>query len=35
MTDEQDISGESEYIIIPNLIYDVVFRYLMEDPECP
>ena len=24
---------ESDYIIIPNPIYDVVFRYLMEDPD--
>ena len=24
---------ESDFIIIPNPIYDVVFRYLMEDPE--
>jgi len=33
MTDEQNFTNESEYIIIPNPIYDVVFRYLMEDPE--
>jgi len=33
MSTEHDISGDSEYIIIPNPIYDVVFRYLMEDPE--
>ena len=33
MNTEQNISGDSEYIIIPNPIYDVVFRYLMEDPE--
>ena len=33
MTDEQLKSNESDYIIIPNPIYDVVFRYLMEDPE--
>jgi hypothetical protein len=25
--------NESDYIIIPNPIYDVVFRYLMEDPD--
>ena len=25
--------NENEYIIIPNPIYDVVFRYLMEDPD--
>jgi hypothetical protein len=25
--------SESEYIVIPNPVYDVVFRYLMEDPE--
>ncbi len=25
--------NESEYLIIPNPIYDVVFRYLMEDPD--
>jgi len=25
--------NENDYIIIPNPIYDVVFRYLMEDPE--
>ncbi|MBI4645607.1 MAG: hypothetical protein HY738_03175, partial [Bacteroidia bacterium] len=24
---------ESEYLIIPNPIYDVVFKYLMDDPE--
>jgi len=29
---KQDTS-ESEYLIIPNPIYDVVFRYLMEDPD--
>lgn len=28
-----NIDNESEYIIIPNPIYDVVFRYLMEDVE--
>lgn len=28
-----DFDNESEYIIIPNPIYDVVFRYLMEDIE--
>jgi hypothetical protein len=33
MTDEINILDDSEYIIIPNPIYDVVFRYLMEDPE--
>ena len=33
MIDEQNYQGESEYIIIPNPIYDVVFRYLMEDTE--
>lgn len=33
MIDEQNNTSESEYIIIPNPIYDVVFRYLMEDPE--
>jgi len=33
MNTEQNISDDSEYIIIPNPIYDVVFRYLMEDPE--
>jgi hypothetical protein len=33
MTEEQNFTNESEYIIIPNPIYDVVFRYLMEDPE--
>jgi len=33
MNTKQNISGDSEYIIIPNPIYDVVFRYLMEDPE--
>ena len=33
MNTEQYISDDSEYIIIPNPIYDVVFRYLMEDPE--
>jgi len=33
MIDEQNNIPESEYIIIPNPIYDVVFRYLMEDPE--
>lgn len=26
-------SGDSEELIIPNPIYDVVFKYLMEDPE--
>jgi hypothetical protein len=26
-----DFDNESNYIIIPNPIYDVVFRYLMED----
>ncbi len=25
--------NENEYLIIPNPIYDVVFRYLMEDPD--
>jgi len=25
--------GENEYVIIPNPIYDVVFKYLMEDPK--
>ena len=25
--------NESDFIIIPNPIYDVVFRYLMEDPD--
>jgi hypothetical protein len=29
---KQDIN-ENEYIIIPNPIYDVVFKYLMEDPD--
>ena len=29
---KQDIN-ESDYLIIPNPIYDVVFRYLMEDPD--
>ncbi|MEM0995035.1 MAG: hypothetical protein AAGI49_18540, partial [Bacteroidota bacterium] len=29
----QKNTGEDEYIIIPNPIYDVVFRYLMEDEE--
>jgi len=33
MTDETNLLDDSEYIIIPNPIYDVVFRYLMEDPE--
>jgi hypothetical protein len=33
MMDEQHNLPDSEYIIIPNPIYDVVFRYLMEDPE--
>jgi len=33
MTDEINTLDDSEYIIIPNPIYDVVFRYLMEDPE--
>ena len=33
MTDKQNVIDDSEYIIIPNPIYDVVFRYLMEDPE--
>lgn len=33
MTDEINMLDDSEYIIIPNPIYDVVFRYLMEDPE--
>jgi hypothetical protein len=33
MTDKQNVFNDSEYIIIPNPIYDVVFRYLMEDPE--
>jgi len=33
MTDEQNFPSDSEYIIIPNPIYDVVFRYLMEDTE--
>lgn len=33
MIDEQHNLPDSEYIIIPNPIYDVVFRYLMEDPE--
>lgn len=28
-----DFDNESEYIIIPNPIYDVVFKYLMEDNE--
>jgi hypothetical protein len=26
-------NADNEYLIIPNPIYDVVFRYLMEDPE--
>ena len=26
-------TNSDEYIIIPNPIYDVVFKYLMEDPE--
>ena len=26
-------SGESDFIIIPNPIYDVVFKYLLEDPD--
>ncbi len=30
-TESQNIS-ESDFIIIPNPIYDVVFRYLLEDP---
>ncbi len=33
MINEQHNLPDSEYIIIPNPIYDVVFRYLMEDPE--
>jgi len=33
MTTEQNTGSDSEYIIIPNPIYDVVFRYLMEDTE--
>jgi hypothetical protein len=33
MIDDQHNLPDSEYIIIPNPIYDVVFRYLMEDPE--
>ena len=28
-----DQKEDNEYIIIPNPIYDVVFKYLMEDPE--
>ncbi|MBI4646920.1 MAG: hypothetical protein HY738_10090 [Bacteroidia bacterium] len=33
MSDIKNTGSESEYIIIPNPIYDVVFRYLMDDPE--
>jgi len=31
METQQQLTSENEYIIIPNPIYDVVFRYLMED----
>lgn len=30
---QNNITDESDYFIIPNPIYDVVFRYLMSDPE--
>ncbi|MBI4649199.1 MAG: hypothetical protein HY738_22045 [Bacteroidia bacterium] len=33
MSELKNTGSESEYIIIPNPIYDVVFRYLMDDPE--
>ncbi len=33
MDDCSEINNDSEYIIIPNPIYDVVFKYLMEDTE--
>jgi hypothetical protein len=32
LLNNQDIN-ETDYLIIPNPIYDVVFRYLMEDPD--
>jgi hypothetical protein len=32
LLNKQDIN-ETDYLIIPNPIYDVVFRYLMEDPD--
>ena len=31
--EEQEEMEEDEYIVIPNPIYDVVFRYLMADLE--
>lgn len=33
MSDFIDIKDDSEYFVIPNPIYDVVFKYLMEDLE--
>jgi tetratricopeptide (TPR) repeat protein len=33
MNDAHQNTNENEYIIIPNPIYDVVFRYLMEDAD--
>ncbi|MBU0764477.1 MAG: hypothetical protein KJ607_06560 [Bacteroidetes bacterium] len=33
MNDMKNINDENDYIIIPNPIYDVVFRYLMDDAE--
>jgi hypothetical protein len=33
MEKNSPISNDNEYIIIPNPIYDVVFRYLMSDHE--
>jgi hypothetical protein len=33
MNNLQENTNDNDYIIIPNPIYDVVFRYLMEDPE--
>ncbi len=33
MEDYSEIKSDGEYIIIPNPIYDVVFKYLMEDTE--
>lgn len=33
METNKQVSNDNEYIIIPNPIYDVVFRYLMSDHE--
>lgn len=33
MEEYSEINNDNEYIIIPNPIYDVVFKYLMEDME--